>query len=139
MMTRIQKARLMAGNGFARVAKTDKNGRPSQYYITGSAGKQYLTGFRTINGRLSVECLLDTGCGHINCKGATKTICYHGLIALMEKATASGYQVTAICKNQKDADLRARIGGQVFPVDSFKGGRSMYVVIERSYTRGETN
>ena len=130
-VARIQKARAIAKNGLATILQRNREGFATSVYVPGSHGKRYEVIVRRNNGGLSFECLLDTGYGHQECKGNRITVCYHSITALIEVAKVRGFQITAICKTRKDADLRARIGGQVIKVFSHQGGKPMFAVWDR--------
>jgi len=127
---RVEMAR--AAMEFALVMGRNKLGQPTHIQVPGHAGKRYEQFIRRNDNRqsgLTVECQLNTGCGPIPCPGNNGHICYHSLSAV-ELAVKESGKKASWCQTREIADLRARMGGQVIPVQSWKGTGILYAVVE---------
>ena len=130
---RVERARAAAE--FAAILKRNKNGQPTVIQVPGHSGKRYEQFIRRNDHRksgLTVECQLETGFGHILCPGNSNgTICYHSIAAIEVVVKESGKKASW-CQTREIADLRARMGGQVIPVQSWKGTGILYAVVEEA-------
>ena len=122
---RTTKARAAAR--FGKVLSRDKDGRARTVLVPGSSGKQYQVILRRAGG-LSTECRLDTGHGHLACKGNSNGhVCYHS-IAAVALATGDAGLSARFCGTEAAAKRLTRLGGSVVSLNSRQGTGRLWVV-----------
>ena len=127
-MNRIQKARTNALFGLNKVLSYNPDGTVRTIMVPGTEAKQYKVIIRR-NGKLSTECLLDTGMGDKPCKGNETTVCYHSISALITAGILKD-KALSFHKTKKNAEQINRIvKGKVFEVHSHQGGKSTWLVV----------
>lgn len=117
---------------FTSILQTDNSGKPKVISVPGHNGRNYEVIVRRDNG-LSVECRQNTGpCGHIDCKGNSKSICYHSLAAIIRCAKEQNQEV-AICESYQAASRLMQIKKNDKPVivrlTSRQSGKVAYLVV----------
>ena len=129
MVDRIEKARQLAKLGLIAILKKDKQGRPTLLKVPGTEGKSYQIVIRRNKGT-SVECNLDmAGLGLTPCQGNQKVVCYHAISALIYSAFSQGKEI-AIAESHDSVERLSHIyNGTVHRVDSWNGGRPIYICV----------
>ncbi len=125
---KIKEARMLAS--LAKVQKRNAAGKITFLTIPGSNAKTYDEIIRRRNGTLTVECMLNTSCGHTACKGNSISLCYHaigGAIAMIEQ---SGCKVVAIADERANAIQRKNLGGKIVEVRSYQSGKPIWMLYE---------
>ena len=92
--------------GFVGIDKV-VSGVPVSLSVPGHDGRQYRV-------ELERDRVLSYWCG---CKGASHSVCYHGLAAAIKAATERGYTLTWT-QNKSDARRLANLGGRVISLTS---------------------
>ena len=127
---RIKDARMLAS--LAKVQKRNKAGLITSITIPGSNAKTYSEIIRRYNGSLSVECLLNTGYGHLACKGNSVSLCYHAIGGAIATIENSGYTVVAIADQRANALRRKNLGGKIVKVHSHQSGKPVWMLYEKN-------
>jgi hypothetical protein len=125
-MNRIEKARSIVNAGLVGVLQRDNEGRPRVLRVPGSEGKSYQVIIRR-KGFLSCECNMETGTlGYTPCEGNKKTVCYHAIAALLASA---GDRRVVICTDLVTAKRVSNLGGTIYEIKSWNGGRPIWIVV----------
>ena len=88
--TRVGEARAAAK--FVRIMSRNSKGQATSVSVPGHQGKTYLVIIRRFSGKISTECLLETGFGTKPCPG-TNSVCYHSMAAIMAVAKDAGVKI----------------------------------------------
>lgn len=135
---RIKQARFLAENGFIYVQRRDKDGRPIVLLTPGHEGRLYHVVLKRSPDGKSIRIVCDNviGDSFVRCPGSAKTVCFHGLAALIVVAKEHGADIS-ICKNRIDAIRRRNLGGKVYTVWSQHSNRPMWIVVEEPELEAE--
>ena len=127
---RIKDARMLAS--LAKVQKMNKAGKITSLTIPGSNAKFYDEIIRRRNGSLTVECLLNTGYGHLACKGNSVSLCYHAIGGAIATIENSGYKVTAIADQRANALKLKNFGSKMVEVRSYQSGKPLWMLYKEN-------
>lgn len=126
MSLKDRKSKREAATQFAKVIGRDKEGRITSVNVPGSEGKTYKVILRRGSFGVQTECLCETGCGALPCKGNRKTICYHAQAAVMLAASKGK---TFWCESREDADRLTHLNhGAIVPITTSQGEGKAYLV-----------
>ncbi len=126
-VNRIEKEHAIANMNLIGVTKRDADKRIKVANVPGSDGKQYQVIIRR-NGSITAEFALITGNGEERCLGNLNSLCYHSLAVLVQSAHEAE-KLVAFCNQKENAELRARIGGEIYEVAPFKREVEFYMVV----------
>ena len=122
---RAMKARASAR--FGKVTSRDRDGRVKVVLLPGTDGKQYQVILRR-GAALTTECRLDTGHGHLDCKGNSNGhVCYHSIAAVALASRDAGLNAR-FCATERAAKRLARLGGTLVSLNSRQGTGRLWVV-----------
>ena len=127
---RIKDARQLAG--LAKVQKKNKAGKITFLTIPGSNAKTYDEIIRRRDGTLTVECLLNTSCGHKACKGNSISLCYHAIGGAIATIENSGYKVVAISDQKANALKLKNFGNKMVEVRSYQSGKPIWMLYKKN-------
>ena len=126
-MLKERTTRARAAARFGKVTSRDRDGRVKVVLLPGTNGKQYQVILRR-EGTLSTECRLDTGHGHLGCKGNSNGhVCYHSIAAVALASQDAGLSAR-LCSTETAAKRLARLGGTLVSLNSCQGIGRLWVV-----------
>ena len=122
---------MIAELGLIGVLSRDPEDRIRSAMVPGTEGKRYHVILRRNNGEMMTECRMEVNGGHENCKGNSRTVCYHSIATLTLCAIEAKKKV-AFCNDKESADLRARISGEIKSVRSFQSidAKTIWMVVQ---------
>ena len=132
-MNRIEKAHAIANMNLIGVTQRDTEERIKVAVVPGSDGKRYEVIIRR-NSIITAECSLIVGKEYSSmidgerCLGNLNSLCYHSLAVLVQSAHEAE-KLVAFCNRKENAELRARIGGEIYEVAPFKREVEFYMVV----------
>lgn len=84
--------------------------------------------------QVNCKCLEHTGKGMIDCKGNSKTICYHSMAAIIKAAESKGQKVYFF-DNFSQALNYSKLGGKLVKVQSEQGNKAHgWIVVKENKT-----
>ncbi len=129
---RFTKARALVQLNAVKTLRTDRSNRIINALVPGSNAKTYeVIARREGRNYIETECLLQTGAGHLDCKGGLSSVCYHAIAVLLTSARDNGLDA-AICPTEQIANRRKRINGNVYMLRSKHApGNPLWLVCNR--------
>ena len=140
-----RKPKTDVAKNFVGVTQYDQKGRPKVLLVPGSEAKRYqviLRRYQLINEdgnplkKITAECRLETGRGHLGCPGNSRkrhqhqeTICYHARAAIDYVIEDAGFKAYW-CTSQKDAMREHRmIGGFIMQAASHQNSAVAWIIV----------
>jgi hypothetical protein len=106
---------------FVGVLSRTKSGKAHTVLVPGSDAKQYHVILRRFSDRITAECRLQNGIGHLACPGNswTKTVCYHSRAAIDFALAEAGMKAYWCTSEQDQLNLLPAIAGQEITKSAF--------------------